>query len=719
MFRELCVSSRTRSAASVRCPEDENRTTANAANGTLIASRADEEALSGETVAEERLDLRDILAIAREIFDAVPVLVLAFGGPDHRVIAANAACRAFLGRDDLIGRTNRETFPELAGQQLYEVLDRVHASGEPHVAREWRCQVSRGRGTIVESYIDFVCAPWHGPDGSVGGVVIAANDTTARVQERNEALGRAAEADRRYAAARDVVVELQQALLPTMLPVLPQARVAARYLVAGHEQAAGGDWFDAIVLADGIVALVVGDVVGHGVTATAAMGQLRAVLNDRLAANPDLAEALAETDAFAVRTPSLHAATLALVALDPADGALRYATCGHPAPLVISGDGRTRFLPPTGSGPLGIGSVPVLSPGQLEPGELVLLYSDGLIERPGRTARNGLAELAKVAADAALNRAMPVGAAPTAPERVCQLTIELLTRTGYADDVTALAAQRLPEPVAPLQLELPATLDALTTARRALSEWMQPIDPVADDRAALQLAVAEILLNSVEHAYPPGKPGMIGLDLSIRDEGYVECRIADHGTWQPPQKTASSRGHGLMLVEHLIDDVLISHPPQVASVPKGTRGTMVTLRHRFRRPAILGTESSAHHCGHLSAEPFEVVAGLAGNASLAAVRGPVDVFSAEQFTRELLAISGGGTLSLTVDLAEVSQLASAGVSALFQVREQLTAQQQDLTLIAERGSDVATVLELVGLPYHPPAAPQPPGLRLAARRDQQ
>jgi serine phosphatase RsbU (regulator of sigma subunit)/anti-sigma regulatory factor (Ser/Thr protein kinase)/ABC-type transporter Mla MlaB component len=673
--------------------------------------------LSEETVSEEHLGLRDILAIAREIFEAVPVMVIAFSGPEHRVIAANAACRAFLGREDLIGRTDRETLPELAGQQLNEVLDRVYARDETEVAREWRFQVDRGRDTIVDNYLDFVCAPWHGPDGAVAGVVVAASDTTAQVQQRNEALGRAADAHRQYEAARNVVTELQHALLPTMLPVLPQTRLAARYLVADHEQAAGGDWFDAIVLGGGIVALVVGDVVGHGVTASAAMGQLRAVLNDRLVANPDLADALAETDAFAARTPGLHASTLALVALDPAAGTLRYATCGHPPPLVIAEHGRTRFLPATGSGPLGTGSVPVLSVAQLEAGELVLLYSDGLIERPGRTAGDGMSELAKVAADAALNRTMPAGSAPSAPERVCQLTVELLTRTGYADDVTALAAQRLPEPVPPLQLELPATLAALTTARRALTDWMQAIDPVADDRAALQLSVAEILLNAVEHAYPPEKTGVIGLDLSIRDEGYLECRIADHGTWRVPDKSASSRGHGLMLVEHLIDDVLISHPPQVASVPRGTRGTMVTLRHRIRRPAVLGTETSSRHCAHLSEEPFEVDAGLTDNAALVIVRGPVDVFTAEEFTRELLAASCGGTLPLIADLTGVSQLASAGVGALFEVREQLTAQLQDLTLIAEPGSDVAAVLELVCLPYRAPAAPTPPGLRLAARQD--
>ncbi len=79
-------------------------------------------------------------------------------------------------------------------------------------------------------------------------------------------------------AGRGIVAELQEALLPTALPVLPRARIAARYLVAGQEQAAGGDWFDAIPLDGGAVALVVGDVVGHGLSASAAMGQLRAVL---------------------------------------------------------------------------------------------------------------------------------------------------------------------------------------------------------------------------------------------------------------------------------------------------------------------------------------------------------------------------------------------------------------------------------------------------------
>src|SRR6185437_6578524 len=96
-------------------------------------------------------------------------------------------------------------------------------------------------------------------------------------------------------------------------------------------------------------------------------------------------EVLAMADAFAARTPALRAATVAIAVLDPCTGRLLYATCGHPPPLLVGTSGATRFLPGTGSGPLGTGSPPVLADASLESGELILLYSDGLIERPDRT----------------------------------------------------------------------------------------------------------------------------------------------------------------------------------------------------------------------------------------------------------------------------------------------------------------------------------------------
>ena len=395
---------------------------------------------------------------------------------------------------------------------------------------------------------------------------------------------------------RRIVAEMQEALLPTALPVLPRARIAARYLVAGHEQAAGGDWFDAIPLADGSVALVVGDVVGHGVAASAAMGQLRAVLAELLAAEADLGRVLERTDAFAARMSALRAATLALAVLDPVGGKLRYTTCGHPPPLVIGIDGAARYLAGTGTGPLGTGSPPVLAASALAPGELVLLYSDGLIERPGQTLADGMAELAAAAADAAASsaasRVPALGAAPAVAERVCQLSVERLTRTGHADDVTALAAQRLADPVPALHLELPGERPSLTTARDAFAGWLSRLDAAADDADALHLAMVEVFTNAIEHAYPRSEPGIIELDAILGDDGSVECRVTDHGTWRRPEPgnpAEADRGHGLMVAGQVVDKLLVSHPPSAAGGAAGAEGTMVMMRHRLLRPAMLAS----------------------------------------------------------------------------------------------------------------------------------
>ena len=323
--------------------------------------------------------------------------------------------------------------------------------------REWRVWFRRRPDSPPEeAYVDFTGTPRRGANGSVLGVMFSVVDVTERVRLRQQAQrdGAAAQRDRGkaegpYDRTSDLAA-LQAALLPTALPVLPRARIAARYLVAPAGQAAGGDWFDAVPLPGGNVALVVGDVVGHGVGAAAAMGQLRAVLRHALASQPDAAAALAQLDSFAAADPALHAATVCVAVLDPDTGSVRYCARGHPPPLIVSPDGATRYLPASDAGPLGIGAGP-LGTGAgisgesavLAAGEIILLYSDGLIQRPGRSAEQGMAELAAVAADAAAGRSLPAGPEAAPAERVCQLTVELLTRTGHADDVTTLAAQRL------------------------------------------------------------------------------------------------------------------------------------------------------------------------------------------------------------------------------------------------------------------------------------
>ena len=507
-------------------------------------------------------------------------------------------------------------------------------------------------------------------------------------------LVRAADTEGSNADGRGIVAELQEALLPTALPVLPRARIAARYLVAGQEQAAGGDWFDAIPLDGGAVALVVGDVVGHGLSASAAMGQLRAVLAELLAAEDDLGQVLRRTDAFAARMPSLRAATLVLVVLDPAAGTLRYTTCGHPPPLVIGVNGKARYLEGTGTGPLGTGSPPVLASSTLAPGELVLLYSDGLVERPDRTIAEGMGELAVVAADAAATGADPAvnGADPGAAERVCQLSVEVLTRTGHTDDITALAAQWLADPVPPLRLALPSERSSLTTARDAFADWLSRLDATADDWEALHLAMVEMVTNAIEHAYPRETPGIIELDASLGSDGSVTCLITDHGTWQPPDPADADRGHGLMVAGHVVDKLLVSHP--------ASGGTTVTLRHRLRRPAMLASGHQGEQAAYRAEPPFTVDTSItAGSTARALVGGPVDIGTADLLARRLLSVSRGGTVPLVADLTGVTQLASAGVRVLYQVSEQLTVHGQELTLVTVRGSAAHLVLELVRLDH--------------------
>jgi len=657
----------------------------------LPGTTHDDDALAGKAGAADAV---------RDAFEQMSTVVLSMTGPEHRITAMNAACRAMLGRSGVIGMPLREAVPEIAGQQIFELLDRVYRTGEAEAGRAWRAQVDLGCEGVQEVYGNFTAAPLRAADGAITGVLVTWADVTLQVIERRVAREQAAQAELRSEVARGFVAELQEALLPTALPVLPRARIAARYLVAGQDQEAGGDWFDAVTLANGSVVLIVGDLVGHGVTASAAMGQLRAVLNELLTAEADLAKVLQRADAFAARTPELRAATLALAVLDPVGGTLQYTTCGHPPPMIVAADGsRSVFLDGTGTGPLGTGSTPILATTTLRPGELVLLYSDGLIERPNRTISEGMAELAIVAADAVANRALPAGAAPSAAERVCQLTVELLTRTGYADDVTTLAAQRLAEPVPVLHLELPGRLDSVTAARRRLGEWFDRLDLAQDDRDALQLAVVEAVTNAVEHAYPPDRGGPVQVDAALCDDGHLECRVTDHGEWRPPDLALAYRGHGLMVAGHMVDDLVVSHPPGQSGDPSGALGTVVTLRRCLSRPAILASDASAHAARYAAEPPFGVDIGGDGTVPHAGVCGTVDITSADRLARQLLSACRGGTLPLTVDLSGVTHLASAGVRALYQVRERLTAHKQKLTLIAAPGSSAGIVLRLVRLPY--------------------
>lgn len=625
-----------------------------------------------------------------DTFDHLPLMALGFTGPEHRYDAANAAFRALTGRSDVVGLPVREAFPELATQQLLDVLDRVYAGGASESVREWRLQVTLASGELEELYADITVAPRRADDGSVGGVAALCVDVTARVHERRAEQQRTTEAEQRYRAARDVVVELQAALMPTGLPVLPRADVAARYLVAGHDQAAGGDWFDAIPLADGRLALLVGDVVGHGVTASAAMGRLRAVIEELLVSTGgDLVETLARADRVAERTPAMRATTVCAGVLDPVTGAFRYSTCGHPPPLAVTLDGTHRFLPATGGGPLGTGAAPSLATGELRDDEVLVLYSDGLVERVGRTLDEGLAGLARVAADAAANRVMPVAAPESAAARVCEQSVELLTRAGHDDDVTALAVQRRPAPTT-LRLDAAAGQSAVSQARRVLLDWLQALGASPRDQQSLELAVAELVANVVAHSYPADRPGRVRVCAELGADGTALVEVSDDGRWREPRVAQQVGGRGLWLAGAMVDGLSLA---RAATAGGPGVGTVATVRHRLRRPAALASApaSSDRPAAAYATDVEE------GPAPVLRVHGPVDFATAERFADDLAGASRGGLHPLTVDLTAVPVLASAGVSALFSARDQHTTHGHALTLVAASGTPARRVLELVGL----------------------
>ncbi|WP_406830703.1 SpoIIE family protein phosphatase [Pedococcus sp. KACC 23699] len=646
----------------------------------------------------------------RDVFDQLNVMVVAWEGPQHVAVAANEQYRRYVGRDAFIGQPWSEVMPELEGQQFLEILDRVYASGETHVGTEWRFQIRRDdTDQLHEIYVDFTVTPRRDADGATMGAVCSVVDVTDRVHERHEAALRTAHVQEKYEAVHDVVVELQRALLSMSLPVLPTATVAARYLVAAKDQAAGGDWFDAFVLDGGRLALVVGDVVGHGVVASAAMGQLRAVLEELLRTESELEVVLGRLDAYAAHNPAMRAATVVVVLLDPETGEIVYGRCGHPAPLVVSEDGATRLLDAGIGGPLGTGAPQSLAHTRLRPGEVVLLYSDGLVERSGHSLDDGVRELSRVASDALTNRSLPVGASSSPANRVAELTMELMTRRGHEDDVTVLVAQRLAEQIEDLDLQLTATQESLHQVNAAFGGWLAAIGPSPGDRFALELAVTEAVTNVIEHAYPTGRPGMLNLVASVLPTGGISVRIRDEGRWQVPSSQATTGGRGLLLMSQVVDEAEVLHPPQSVQAPEGDRGTTVVLRHRAHRSAVMASgRSLVNDEGGADEFPdvgFEVSADDGEDGPVVRLTGIIDLDTAERARAALLGASRGGVRSLTVDLTGVTQLASAGVRTLFEVREQVLANRHELVIVAAPGSPAAMVLELVSLPYRQSTTP--------------
>jgi serine phosphatase RsbU (regulator of sigma subunit)/anti-sigma regulatory factor (Ser/Thr protein kinase) len=366
--------------------------------------------------------------------------------------------------------------------------------------------------------------------------------------------------------AHHIAATLQRSLLPSTVPEVPGLALATRYQPGADGAQVGGDLYDVVPYSDGRVGLAIGDVVGRGIDAASLMGQLRNALR-AYALEDDRPEQVVERlNSLMHHWQNDRIATLLYLVLDPKTGHLSFASAGHLPPLVRAPDGSASYLTGGEYVPLGVLPFGGYTSGQaeLEPGSMVFLYTDGLVEERGVSIEDGLERL---------RAAMETG--PEEPDALCDHLLATVPPHGAAgDDVAVLATQLLPVDESKLELSLPAEPESLALMRRSLERWLNAIGVVGDLAYEITVACGEACMNAVEHAYPPGDA--VFQLRAVNEAGAIDVTVRDFGYWRPPRK-GGGRGRGLELMRRLMDSVKV--------VP-GPEGTTVHLRRRLRREAL-------------------------------------------------------------------------------------------------------------------------------------
>ena len=479
----------------------------------------------------------------------------------------------------------------------------------------------------------------------------------------------------------DLVEQAQSALLPPSLPLLPDIRLSGSYERATSAAAAGGDWYDAVPLGGGRLALVIGDAVGAGVPAAGAMSRLRGAMRSIAMRDPWPAAVVTALDEFAAEMDDVEGASVFFGVLEGSTGRLTYAAAGHPAPLVVGRDGSTTFLPLVPRPPLG--SVPgtrtEVSQAVLERGATLVLFSDGAVVASGPPPTEGLARLAEVARSvvAGTDRRNGIGSADLAAAVAAMLPAP----EGRPDDVAVLVAHRLADTPAPLHLDLPAVASSLPAVRRHLGAWLDHLGMGEQDRVGVMVAVGEAAANAAEHAYRDAEPGPMHLSATVDPDGVLTLIVRDEGSWRPPDRDPGSRGRGLLIMRQLVDGVVL----------QGEGGTTVTLRLRLRRTPDADAEQLP------AGSSATVVVDRAGQRPVVRVSGELDLLSAEQLRIRLLEASHGGTGRVELDLVGVTLFSSAAVRVVLAMARIARDEGWQLVVHAPEGGVTRHVLEISGL----------------------
>jgi PAS domain S-box-containing protein len=424
-------------------------------------------------------------------------------------------------------------------------------------------------------------------EGEVNGVVHLGSREPNRFDDNDAAL-LALVADRAvlaignarlYEREHKIVETLQRSLLPARLPRLPGISVSARYLPGGAD--VGGDWYDAIALEDGGFGLAMGDVVGHGLEAAALMGELRNALRAYALEGLSPAEVVARVDRLVRQLRGDQMATLLYAVMEPDWSSLRFASAGHPPPLLVSRDGAADYLWDGRSTPLGTG-LSNLQEGftSLEDGSTLVLYTDGLVEVRGESLDRGLERLREA-----------VASGPDEPDPLCDHVIDsLLGGRGARDDVALLALRTLPLPRDQMRLDLPTDQTSLGYARRMLARWLERAGATPEEVWEIQLASHEACANAIEHAYRFGEE-LVHLQAELADHE-VALTVSDFGSWREPE--SEERGQGIGLMNALMDRVSVDGGPEGTKVELRRRLGANDVAHRSARP---GSDSNVELAG--------------------------------------------------------------------------------------------------------------------------
>ncbi|UQA90919.1 SpoIIE family protein phosphatase/ATP-binding protein [Streptomyces halobius] len=359
---------------------------------------------------------------------------------------------------------------------------------------------------------------------------------------------------RRYSREHSMAVTLQRSLLPRGLPEQNAVEAAYRYLPAqagmGGLGGVGGDWFDIIPLPGARVALVVGDVVGHGLHAAATMGRLRTAVHnfadlelppdellwhlDELVTRIDQDEAADGTDGGVTGATCLYAV------YDPVSGHCTMARAGHIQPLLLLPDGTAEFIEVPGGPPLGLGGLPFETWDKSLPEDSrLVLYTDGLVEDRDRDIDEGMALLIRTLA----------GRTDLTAEETCEATLGKLLPERPADDIALLVARtRILDTTQVADWDVPVDPSSVARTRAAalaqLGEW-----DLADVSFTTELILSELVTNAIRYASGPIRVRL------IHDRSLI-CEVSDCSSTSPHLRQAATTdegGRGLFLVAQLAD----------------------------------------------------------------------------------------------------------------------------------------------------------------------